>query len=100
MTSALVESWLDAFGDVIQNAGYVLGNRWGRSVDAGVCPGDGMAGRLHSFCECQTFTANRITRSISGSYVLCRDLNRYSIVLATYCLRSTSDSSFAPPRHP
>jgi hypothetical protein len=71
MASALGECWLEAFGDVIQGAGSVLDSRCGRSVDAGACPGDGMAGRLHGFCECQTFTADRITRNISERYVLC-----------------------------
>jgi hypothetical protein len=54
---------------VIQGAGSVLEGRWRRSENAGVCPGDGMAGGLRSFYKCQTFTANRITRSPSGRYV-------------------------------
>jgi hypothetical protein len=56
---------------VNQRAGSVLGSCCGYSVDAGVCPGDGMAGWLQSFYECQTFTANHITRRISGCYVFC-----------------------------
>jgi hypothetical protein len=44
MTLVLGECWLEAFGDVNHGAGSVLGGRWDRSVDAGVCPGDGMAG--------------------------------------------------------